>query len=221
MADPPKAPVKTTLNRDYILRSALYFVDEHGLEALNIRALGKQMGVSGPAIYRHVPSKAALLDGIVELIWQSATDLDSIPQGMGWRQALEEVMLQVHRTLLSHPRALPLMATHPINTDQSFHMVSTWLNQLTAHGLKVDSDTIHLLNSLAGLTLGSAIAQASPPVGGAGGRTNTELAKKLAEDTQGFDDLKRLFDSPGNGISALMETSYRKGLHALIAGWPA
>ncbi|MCT6918632.1 MAG: hypothetical protein M3Z49_05410, partial [Bifidobacteriales bacterium] len=77
------------------------------------------------------------------------------------------------------------------------------------------------LNSLAGLTLGSAIAQASPPVGGAGGQTNTDLAKRLAEDTQGFDDLKTLFASTDDGIGALMEISYRKGLHALIAGWPA
>ena len=58
-------------------------------------------------------------------------------------------------------------------------------------------------------------------VGQSFGQIRIGLAKRLAEDTQGFDDLKTLFASKDNGISALMETSYRKGLHALIAGWPA
>ncbi|RBP97166.1 TetR family transcriptional regulator, partial [Bifidobacterium aemilianum] len=50
----PKAPTRTALSRDYILRSALYLIDEQGLSALSLRALGRQMGVSQTAIYRHI-----------------------------------------------------------------------------------------------------------------------------------------------------------------------
>ncbi|RBP99995.1 TetR/AcrR family transcriptional regulator [Bifidobacterium xylocopae] len=210
----PKAPTRTALSRDYILRSALYLIDEQGLSALSLRALGRQMGVSQTAIYRHIHSKADLLDGVVELIWQSATALDDLPAGIGWKEGLETAMLQVYRTLLDHPNAIALMATHPIDTEQSHTMVEGWLDLLGAHGLEVDKSTMHLFNSLAGLTIGCAIAEAEPPAGGAGGETRPAARAQL--DHTGLS----AFVSALDGTDSIMETSYRQGLHALITGWP-
>ena len=58
------------LSREIILSTALDVVDEEGLSALSLRSLGKRLGVSQAAFYRHFPDKAALLEGIVEQVWR-------------------------------------------------------------------------------------------------------------------------------------------------------
>lgn len=58
------------LTRDIILSAALELVDDAGLSALSLRSLGKRLGVSQAAFYRHFPDKSALLEGICEQIWR-------------------------------------------------------------------------------------------------------------------------------------------------------
>lgn len=58
------------LTRDLILSAALELVDDAGLSALSLRSLGKRLGVSQAAFYRHFPDKAALLEGICEQLWR-------------------------------------------------------------------------------------------------------------------------------------------------------
>ena len=58
------------LTRDIILSAALELVDDAGLSALSLRSLGKRLGVSQAAFYRHFPDKAALLEGICEQFWR-------------------------------------------------------------------------------------------------------------------------------------------------------
>ena len=63
-----------TLTRDIILSAALELVDDAGLSALSLRSLGKRLGVSQAAFYRHFPDKAALLEGICEQLWRLTYD---------------------------------------------------------------------------------------------------------------------------------------------------
>lgn len=54
---PGGAPRARTLTRERIFSAALALVDEAGLAALSLRALGKRLGVSQTAFYRYVPWK--------------------------------------------------------------------------------------------------------------------------------------------------------------------
>lgn len=67
---PGGAPRARTLTRERIFAAALALVDEEGLPALSLRALGKRLGVSQTAFYRYVPDKAALLEGVSEEVWR-------------------------------------------------------------------------------------------------------------------------------------------------------
>ena len=73
------------LSRDIILSTALNLVDEEGLSALSLRSLGKRLGVSQAAFYRHFPDKAALLEGIAEQVWRLTFEafLDHVDAGSG------------------------------------------------------------------------------------------------------------------------------------------
>ena len=59
---------RTPLSRERILEEALRLVDEEGLRALTMRALGKRLGVDPMSVYNHVPGKAALGQGIYLLL---------------------------------------------------------------------------------------------------------------------------------------------------------
>jgi len=51
-----------------ILVAAVEFIDECGLRALTMRALGARLGVEAMSLYYYVPGKESLLDGVVETV---------------------------------------------------------------------------------------------------------------------------------------------------------
>ena len=59
---------RTGLDQRRILGAAVRFIDENGLRALTMQRLGAYLGVEGMALYRYVPGREALLDGVVETV---------------------------------------------------------------------------------------------------------------------------------------------------------
>lgn len=53
------------LDRRRVLDAAVVFVDQQGLRRLTMRRLGAFLGVNAMALYRYVPSRENLLDGVV------------------------------------------------------------------------------------------------------------------------------------------------------------
>src|SRR4051812_35772456 len=64
----PPGSGRTALDRRRVLGAAVAFIDEHGLEALTMRRLGAHLGVEAMALYRYVPGRENLLDGVVETV---------------------------------------------------------------------------------------------------------------------------------------------------------
>lgn len=56
------------LNKQLVVQRALDLVHEIGLEKLTTRRLGEELGVEGPALYRHFKSKNELLDHMAAAI---------------------------------------------------------------------------------------------------------------------------------------------------------
>lgn len=55
-----------TLTRDAVVRGAMAVLGEEGHEALSMRRLARQLGVSPMALYNHVENRADLVDAIAE-----------------------------------------------------------------------------------------------------------------------------------------------------------
>ena len=107
------------LDRGRILRAAIAFIDEHGLAALTMRRLGAQLGVEAMALYRYVPGREDLLDGVVETVVDSLFDDDDVPDEIhlehhsGWPDYLVRLAHGVRRIALAHPAVFPLIASRP------------------------------------------------------------------------------------------------------------
>ncbi len=101
------------LTRDRVLGAALALADEHGVDAVTMRAVGERLGVEGMALYRHVSGKDALLDGLVEVVLAEVTaSCDDLPPDDprgDWREALRRRVLRARSTVLRHPWAPALI----------------------------------------------------------------------------------------------------------------
>ena len=103
------------LSRDLVLRAALRILDERGTDGLTMRALGSELGVEAMSVYRHVPGKRAVEEGVVGLlIDELAARLDAEgPASEGWREDTERFARTFRRVAIDHPGAFTLFAEHP------------------------------------------------------------------------------------------------------------
>lgn len=102
------------LDRRRILGTAVELIDTDGLRALTMRRLGQHLGVQAMALYHYIPSRAALLDGVVEVV---IDELYGDPQvhltSDDWPRYLRQLAHGVRRIALAHPQVFPLVATRP------------------------------------------------------------------------------------------------------------
>jgi TetR/AcrR family transcriptional regulator, tetracycline repressor protein len=156
----PKRPKRSRapgppLTRDRILDAALDLVDRNGLAALSMRRLGTELGVEGMALYHYVPSKDALLDGMVERVVGMAQTTPAA--GQPWREMLRDFAFSYRSALLRHPGVLPLVATRPVMTVDAFRAVERAAALLTASGFSLDQ-ALAVINGLTMFVIGHSLA---------------------------------------------------------------
>src|SRR4051812_6753642 len=173
-ASPPDGPV----SRSVILHAALGIVDRDGIDGLSMRRLSEEVGRDPTVLYRHVPSKAALLDGVVEMVLGQlrvdTTDAD-------WAGQLRNVAHEFRRLALAHPNVVPLLVTRPLATP---------LGQRLPGMLRPLEDVLALL-TLAGFSGVDALHIYRVLFGYLNGHILTEL-QELVERPEETDDVLRL-----------------------------
>lgn len=143
----PRSTGRAGLTRDAILRAALALVDAEGLDALTMRRLATDLGVEAMSLYHWVPSKDALLDGIVETI---AADYPApADDGRPWRDQLTTYLTELRAVLLGHPAAVTLVATRPIMTSATVDVAERALAGLVAVGFdpRTAGGVLHVLHT--------------------------------------------------------------------------
>ena len=101
------------VSRSVILHAALLIVDRDGIDGLSMRRLSDEVGRDPTVIYRHVPNKAAVLDGVVEIVLGQLHVDTAAPD---WAAQLRAVAHDFRRLALEHPNMVPLLVTRPLIT---------------------------------------------------------------------------------------------------------
>lgn len=97
------------LSQRRILEAALELADEEGLDAVTMRRVASRLGVGTMTLYHHVPRKEALLEGVVELIFEQT---EQPPDDMQeWSDRVVFISLSFRRAALAHPVVVPLVAS--------------------------------------------------------------------------------------------------------------
>jgi AcrR family transcriptional regulator len=101
-----------SLTRDQIVEAAIQLVDTEGPSALSTRRLGRALGVRGMAIYWHLPSMDALIDAMLEKIWDGVYENPNAPPD-DWYDHMRKVMESIRQVGMEHPQVFALLATRP------------------------------------------------------------------------------------------------------------
>jgi AcrR family transcriptional regulator len=103
-----KSDSREPLTRERALKAAMLLADARGLEELTMRRLAEALKVEAMSLYHHVPNKDAILDGMVDLVFEKIelprSDLD-------WRSALRRRTSSVREVLIRHRWALRILET--------------------------------------------------------------------------------------------------------------
>ncbi|MCE5289031.1 MAG: TetR/AcrR family transcriptional regulator C-terminal domain-containing protein [Nocardiaceae bacterium] len=144
------------LTRQTVLATALECIDRDGIDALSMRRLGTALGRDPMVLYRLVPSKAALLDGVAELVLSGLTVDTTDPD---WTHQLRVVARNFRDLALAHPKAVPLLVTRPLATPLGLRPLGTLrpledvLALLTGAGF-TGADALHIYRALFGFLHG-------------------------------------------------------------------
>jgi TetR/AcrR family fatty acid metabolism transcriptional regulator len=71
----PRRKLETRIRRDQIAGATLALVSRHGMRRLSVAAVARRVGITTSALYRHYPSKEAMLDAVLERVRDRLHDI--------------------------------------------------------------------------------------------------------------------------------------------------
>ena len=174
----PAAGGSGKITREAVLAAALEIIDRDGADALSMRRLARALGRDPMILYRHAPSKAALLDGVAETVLAQLRVDSADPD---WAGQLREVARRYRALALAHPNVVPLIVTRPLATPLGLRPPGTLrplediLALLTRAGFS-GPDALHIYRALFGFLNGHVLDE----------------LQELIENPDETDDLLRL-----------------------------
>ena len=153
---------------DAVVAAAIRIADADGLEALTMRAVAVELGLTPMATYTYVPGKAELLDLMLDTVYRqmSRRDFDEQP----WRERVSMIAEDNLAMFDSHPWIAYLPTTRP---PLGPGMIAKYDHELTAFDglglsdLDMDSALTYVhgfVNSVARIAIDSARAAADSGV---------------------------------------------------------
>jgi len=168
-------PPRPRLNATRVIEGAVALADEIGIDDLTIRRLATTLDVKPMTIYHHVPNKEAIIDGMVDYVFDQ---VDLPPTDVDWRAAILLRSRSLRSVLAVHPWAPPLMESRtspgPATLRHHDAVIGCFLRggfsfEMTAHAYAVVDSYLY----------GYALQEANLPA--TGGEEMAELAASMAE----------------------------------------
>lgn len=129
-----KTPAKREpLSRERIEEAALELIGEEGLEGFSIRKLGERLGCEAMSIYHHFPSKAHILDALVDRIVRGIELPPATLEPVARLRALARGWRGIARV---HPRFFPFFSLHRLNSEAGVGFLNQVMLALRDAGLE-------------------------------------------------------------------------------------
>ena len=159
---PRETSNRPRLSRERILRSAVAVADTGGISSLTIRSLATELGVKPMSVYHHVPTKDAILDGIVDLVF-AEIELPEI--GGDWEIEMRRRAASARDELRRHPWAIGLLESRTNPGPATLRHHDAVIGTLRAAGFSV-AMTAHAYALIDAYVYGFALSEASLPING-------------------------------------------------------
>jgi TetR/AcrR family transcriptional regulator, tetracycline repressor protein len=200
------------LTQEQVVRRAVELMAEAGLEALTLRRLAAELGVSAPTLYWHVRNKRQLLDLMAEALVSGAGRGTAPAPGQPWEEWLAQRARGQWRALTSRrDAALVVAGNRP--TATTLPEVEQVLASLVAVGFP-PADALRTILAIGNYVIGCAVEHQAE----AARDPDPERDARLLEQAAGLPNLRAaMADLEGPGPAAT-DAGFEHGLALLIAG---
>lgn len=182
------------------------FVDQHGIGALTMRALGEKLGVDPTAVYRHFPNKEQLVDAMLnDLLGEALEHVD--PQGTPPRTIIVNTTHRVRQTFQRHPLLVAEFATSNGAFPNGLALTTRMISALQSMGLSGDN-LVRCYQMFEGYILGNGIFDS----GSAPDTYGIRQARYRLFNVVDFDDVARSVD----GIQRVAEEAFLSAINVLL-----
>jgi AcrR family transcriptional regulator len=171
------------LTRDAIVRRALKIGETEGLDAVSLRRLASEFGVTPMALYRHVRHKQDLINAMAEVVMEGLDLTVGFRPSMSWTDRVRRAMLNFRDQMDERPLALPLQIAYSGDNLSAFwRPVEDVLAILLSAGFK-RRDAATLIRIVSDLLAGYLllVRPAGPNANQQGNKSDRELLRKRFE----------------------------------------
>lgn len=108
----PRRGPKPRRSLPEVIEAAIAIADRDGLGGLSMRRLADDLGLTAMSLYGHVPSKAELLDVMLDRVYHefpTSREVDG-----GWRERLEMIARENWALVMRHPWMLQVATSRPL-----------------------------------------------------------------------------------------------------------
>jgi AcrR family transcriptional regulator len=150
------AQTRPRLSRDAILDRALALADAEGIEAVSLRRLARELGVTPMALYWHFDDKRALLNALGDRLL-AGLDLTVDPR-IPWQRQLRTLVVSLTAVLRAHPSAAVLIGQLPdIASENALRTIEVALDILRRAGFPAE-EAAHITRQIVRTTTAMVIA---------------------------------------------------------------
>lgn len=123
---------RVTLTPQAVVEGGIALAEAEGLEAVTIRRLAKELGVTPMALYWHFRSKDELLDGMAARLFEEI-DL-AVRVSATWQAQLRALLGSMVGVLRTHPSTAILLSTRTASSEGSLRATEVMLDVLRRGG---------------------------------------------------------------------------------------
>src|SRR5699024_7872845 len=106
---PPRRGPKPRVRAEKVVATAIAIADADGLDAVSMRSLAEQLGLTAMSLYAYVPSKGVLVDAMLDRILGERAPESTA--GEHWREGLHRLAHDTWDIYRRHPWALQVTMT--------------------------------------------------------------------------------------------------------------
>jgi AcrR family transcriptional regulator len=114
---------RPTLTRAAVVARALEIGTAEGLEAVSLRRLAQELGVTPMALYRHVRDKQDLINAMTEVVLEGMDATPAVRSDMTWTERVRLEIDNYKEQIDARPLALPLSIAYTGEGPPSFWRV--------------------------------------------------------------------------------------------------
>jgi AcrR family transcriptional regulator len=148
------------LSAEAIVDAASRICESEGYEAISMRRVADEFGVTAMALYGYVSTKQALLELVAD---RYMAELDLAENAADWEDRLARVFRSFYELLVTRPVLAHVLTHQTVDAPSAFRMAEVVMSILREHGFD-DAEAVELTKVLAGYSIGMALSRA--PRGG-------------------------------------------------------